>query len=513
MQHLQESIQKVEKEILQEKKKEEVKGLLSEMKKIGIEKLPYSYSALKRFIDPETMNVHYNKHYKGYVNKLNKLIQKRKGDDDLEKIIRNISRFPKAVRNNAGGAFNHALFWNMLTPEEMEIGSDLKDRIIKDFVSVDKFKKEFSKIAADRFGSGWVWVVLTKKGTLKIMSTQNQDNPLMNVIEDGGFPILGLDVWEHAYYLKYKNRRDEYIKNFWTVVNWKFVEDMYKMKTESNLIQEQSLRLLINESKSSFCNTKGEKEFYRILMGNLAIKQIYSVAIRKALKDKFLNNWRPATKTDLAGIYDLEFTPNDENGRSVINKLDTNFSVLCFFVKDMNRVLSAEGEPELSFFASPGEQKREMLRMANLIEKWGDRIFDPKSAIFKHIVSVLTEKHKTGEDREELAKKIIELKLPQSVVKKIGRLGSKEDAFKKIDLEVTVDGETKTAQVKGFAELIPTEGKIVVTGAGDTMKYPNLDWMVFVNLQQKRVVIFENTGNVVMGNYVFDEKSMIYNLG
>ena len=146
MQHLQESIQKVEKEILQEKKKEEVKGLLSEMKKIGIEKLPYSYSALKRFIDPETMNVHYNKHYKGYVNKLNKLIQKRKGDDDLEKIIRNISRFPKSVRNNAGGAFNHALFWNMLSPEEIEIGPEMKSRIIKDFTSIDKFKKEYKEL-------------------------------------------------------------------------------------------------------------------------------------------------------------------------------------------------------------------------------------------------------------------------------------------------------------------------------------------------------------------------------
>lgn len=512
MQHLQESIQKVETEILQEKKKEEVKGLISEMKRIGIEKLPYSYSALKRFIDPETMNVHYNQHYKGYVKKLNQLIKKRKGDHDLEKIIRNISKFPKSVRNNAGGAFNHALFWNMLTPEEMEIGPELKKRIIKDFVSVEKFKKEFSKVATDRFGSGWVWVVLTKRGTLKIMSTANQDNPLMNVIEDGGFPILGLDVWEHAYYLKYKNKRDEYIKNFWTVVNWNFIEDLYTLKTNSNLIAEQQTRMLINESKSSYCNSKGEKEFYRLLMLNRAVRDIYANAIRAALKKTFPSNWRPSTKDELAGIYDLGLFPNDE-GRSVINKLDTNYSVLCFFVKDINRVLSANGEEEISFFTTPANQVKEMRKMANHIEEWASRIFNPKSAIFKHIAEVLTEKHQTGEKREDLAKKIIQSGLPNSVVRKVGRLGSKEDAFQKIDLVVTLGDKQYKGQVKGFSELIPSENKIVVTGAGDTRNYPSVDWMIFVNLQKKKVVIFENKGNVVMGNYVFDEQSLIHNLG
>jgi hypothetical protein len=344
------------------------------------------------------------------------------------------------------------------------------------------------------------------------MSTPNQDNPLMNVIEDGGFPLLGLDVWEHAYYLKYKNRRDEYIKNFWTVVNWKFVEDMYRMKTESNLIQEQSLKHLINESKSSFC-TSGEKEFYRMLMQNKAIKNIYSNGIRKILKDTFESNWKPATKDEMSGIYELEIFPSDEKGRSIINKLDTNFSVLCFFVKDMNRVLKSQDIEELNFFTTPANQEKEIKRMLNYIEKYSNRIFDPKSAIFKNIFEVLTKKHQIGENREDFAKKIISVNLPESVVNKVGRLGSKEDAFKKIDLEITIGGNTKKAQVKGFMELIPSEGKVVVTGAGDTVKYPNIDWMVFVNLQRKKVVIFENTGNVVMGNYVFDENAMIYNLG
>ena len=228
-----EKIKQLEEQILKENINEEKEFLITEMKKIGIEKLPYSYSALKQFIDPETMNFHYNKHYKGYVDKLNDALSKKKhGDLELEQIIKNISRYDKSIRNNAGGAFNHALFWNMLTPNPKKLEGKLYQKIVKQFGSFPAFKKKFESIAKDRFGSGWVWLVLTAKNTLKIMSTPNQDNPLMNVIEGGGFPILGLDLWEHAYYLKYQNKRDEYIQNFWEAVNWKFVNDLYKSKTE-----------------------------------------------------------------------------------------------------------------------------------------------------------------------------------------------------------------------------------------------------------------------------------------
>jgi Fe-Mn family superoxide dismutase len=209
------------------------------MKKIGIEKLPYSYSALKPFIDPETMNFHYNKHYKGYVDKLNDALSKKKyGDLDLEKIIKSISRYDKTIRNNAGGAFNHALFWNMLSPKPMKLTGELETKIKKEFKSFNNFKKEFETIAKERFGSGWVWLVLTSQNRLKIMSTPNQDNPLMNVIEGGGFPLLGLDLWEHAYYLKYRNKRDEYITNFWKVVNWDFVSDLYSTQVKLNKVNQ-----------------------------------------------------------------------------------------------------------------------------------------------------------------------------------------------------------------------------------------------------------------------------------
>ena len=228
------------------KEKEEVgKHMFYEMKKIGIEKLPYSYSSLQRFIDSKTMDVHYNKHYKGYVDKLNKALENNKGDVDLEEIIKSISKFDDKVRNNAGGAFNHALFWKMLSPKKQLPKGEILKKITSEYGNIKHMKDEFNETAKERFGSGWVWLYLTKDDKLKIMSTANQDNPLMNVIKGGGYPILGLDVWEHAYYLKYQNKRDEYIKKFWDVVNWEFVNDLYLTKTKKNKTK------IIKESQTS----------------------------------------------------------------------------------------------------------------------------------------------------------------------------------------------------------------------------------------------------------------------
>jgi len=187
-------------------------NLILEMKKIGIEKLPYSYSSLSKFIDSKTMDIHYNKHYKGYVKKLNDALKNKDGDIELEEIIKTISKFDDKVRNNAGGAFNHALFWKMLSPKKQLPKGDILKKITLDFGNIKKMKDEFNEAAKERFGSGWAWLYLSKNNELKIMSTPNQDNPLMNIVKGGGYPLLGLDVWEHAYYLKYQNKRDEYIK-------------------------------------------------------------------------------------------------------------------------------------------------------------------------------------------------------------------------------------------------------------------------------------------------------------
>lgn len=214
------------------------KQIISEIKKISIEKLQYDFSDLETFIDSETMKTHYNKHYKGYVEKLNVELEKVKGPDlDIEQIIKKISKYNTVIKNNGGGAFNHALFWKMLSPKKQEITDPIKIKIEKTFGSYEKFKEKFEEESKSRFGSGWVWLILTKNNTLKIVTTANQDNPLMNTEKIQGYPLLGLDVWEHAYYLKYKNQRDKYTKNFWKVVNWEFVNDQYTTQLERNKVK------------------------------------------------------------------------------------------------------------------------------------------------------------------------------------------------------------------------------------------------------------------------------------
>ena len=238
------------KEQIEIKEKESVyNSLILEMKKIGIEKLPYSYSAMKNFIDSKTMDIHYNKHYKGYVKKLNDALSKKDYKNlDLEKIIKTISRFDTKIRDNAGGAFNHALFWKMLSPKKQTPKKEILKKINDDFGNIKNLKDEFNEVAKDRFGSGWAWLVLTKSNKLKIMSTPNQDNPLMNIIQSGGYPLLGLDLWEHAYYLKYQNKRDEYIKNFWNHVNWEFVNELYLLKSKK-VVKESYIKILLENEE------------------------------------------------------------------------------------------------------------------------------------------------------------------------------------------------------------------------------------------------------------------------
>jgi len=217
------------------KEPNQVEFFINEAKTIGIDKLSYSYAAIRRFIDPETMKIHYQRHYKGYVKKLNSALRKKDyGDVELENIVRQISKYNTAIRNNAGGAFNHALFWKMLSPKPQVPSGPVLDKIKSQFGTYRNFRTKFEKEAKARFGSGWVWLVIKDNGGLKIMTTPNQDNPLMNIIDQGGFPILGLDLWEHAYYLKYQNKRDEYIQNFWEVVNWKFVNELYLKKIKGS---------------------------------------------------------------------------------------------------------------------------------------------------------------------------------------------------------------------------------------------------------------------------------------
>ncbi|MCX6194557.1 MAG: superoxide dismutase [Cytophagales bacterium] len=183
--------------------------------------LPYAFDALEPHIDRLTMEIHHDRHHKAYVDNLNKALPGT--TKSIEEILASVSSQPVAVRNNGGGHWNHSFFWNVLAPAKgSKPSATLAKQIDTDFGSFDAFKTEFAKAATSRFGSGWAWLI-KKDGKLVISSTPNQDNPLMDLAEVKGQPILALDVWEHAYYLKYMNKRADYIAAFWNLVNWDFV--------------------------------------------------------------------------------------------------------------------------------------------------------------------------------------------------------------------------------------------------------------------------------------------------
>ena len=191
--------------------------------------LGYAYDALEPHIDARTMEIHHSKHHNGYTTKLNAAIE---GTDlegqSIEDILTNLDMSNGAVRNNGGGFYNHSLFWTVMNPEDRGyLSGELKDAIEAEFGSKDAFIEAFSKAAATQFGSGWAWLCVHRGGKVEVCSTPNQDNPLMPGVSCGGTPILGLDVWEHAYYLNYQNRRPDYIDAFFNVINWNEVERRY----------------------------------------------------------------------------------------------------------------------------------------------------------------------------------------------------------------------------------------------------------------------------------------------
>lgn len=188
--------------------------------------LPYGHNALEPYIDMQTMEIHHGKHHAAYVNNLNAAIQGTELEGKtLEEILAiGIDKLPAPVRNNGGGHYNHSLFWTIMAPDGGgKPEGDLADAIDKSFGSFDAFKEKFAAAGVTRFGSGWAWLCKHPDDSLEVCSTPNQDNPLMPGAGCGGMPILGMDVWEHAYYLKYQNRRPDYISAFWNVVNWKEV--------------------------------------------------------------------------------------------------------------------------------------------------------------------------------------------------------------------------------------------------------------------------------------------------
>ncbi len=192
--------------------------------------LHYATDALEPHIDKTTMEIHHDKHHQAYVTNLNKALEgKPEASSKIEDVVKNISKFPAAVRNNGGGHYNHSLFWNILGPNKGgEPTGDLAKAINETFGSFAELKTKLQEAGATRFGSGWAWLSVSADKKLQVSSTPNQDNPLMDIAEVKGTPILGIDVWEHAYYLKYQNKRPDYLAAIWNVINWDAVAELYK---------------------------------------------------------------------------------------------------------------------------------------------------------------------------------------------------------------------------------------------------------------------------------------------
>ena len=196
--------------------------------------LPYAYDALEPHIDLQTMQIHHDKHHQAYVTNLNKaLADVKDAPATLEEIFKTVSKFPAAIRNNGGGHWNHSLFWTLMRPNAAGGNSSvpngkLADAISSTFGSFDKFKELFAAAGKDRFGSGWAWLIVSADKKLQIISTPNQDNPLMDIAEIKGTPVLCVDVWEHAYYLKYQNKRADYLAAWWNVVNWEKAAELFE---------------------------------------------------------------------------------------------------------------------------------------------------------------------------------------------------------------------------------------------------------------------------------------------
>ena len=340
------------------------------------------------------------------------------------------------------------------------------------------------------------------------MSTPNQDNPLMNVIEGGGFPLLGLDLWEHAYYLKYRNKRDEYITNFWKVVNWDFVSKMYDIRIETKLTESVQVKKLMTEGKSQKC-TRDEVEACKMLFNvNQKIKKTYQNGIDEIMKEVFSDKYvhRP-NNNELPGVYGLE-----SEGRSVINKLNTNYNTFCLIMKDLNSVITKETTKQPINFdnKTPAEQVKETERFVAALKHFKFRIFNTESSTFINVMKVLEEKDKVGDKREKITAAILRRHFGDRIkVDELGKLGNKQDALGGVDLVLKLDGETKTAQVKPYIDVIDKGDTLTMIGTGQVKAYKT-DFMIFQ--KGKSVMVFKNDPKILNGAYVFPKESLVHNI-
>jgi len=500
--------------------------IISEMKKIGIEKLPYSQSSLKRFIDSKTMDVHYNGHYKTYVKKLNDALSKKNyGDVELEDIIKSISKYNEKIRNNAGGAFNHALFWKMLSPKKQEIPKEIKSKIIKNFGSTIEFKKQFGEIAKDRFGSGWCWLILTKGNKLKIMSTPNQDNPLMNVVKDGGFPLLGLDLWEHAYYLKYQNKRDEYIKNFWDVVNWEFVNQLYVSKLKTKLSESVKSKKIISEDVNNWIKPNGLiiPKMYDYYLSSIYPKCSPSVLTNFNQTENLSMPCWGSFKTDECitnnGIIGGKFSIDKYGGVgkwSLLNWFGGNHTVDKKIIDKYNQSQSDDelfkewikqnkDNTENKSFEEWVKENKKNESFEEWIEKNKEKFFSEDGEYIESLTDIISNKQKNGSldrgnKREDITYEVLK-RIPNVEILRFCN-GDKRDKYDGQDFKLTLNGVIKYVQIKPLNLLNKTTDEsgntIFVYNAKNQYKFDKINLFMFVSSPREFIYFDFNPDNVII---------------
>jgi hypothetical protein len=349
------------------------------------------------------------------------------------------------------------------------------------------------------------------------MSTPNQDNPLMNDIEGGGYPILGLDLWEHAYYLKYRNRRDDYIKNFWDAVNWEFVEKLYKMKLETKIDEGTLITQLMLDSKeiiseaiisSTKCSSENERMFRNLLFPST--QDINKSNLYKKFKSDYVNGWTKFLK----GLYPENWKEKDElfighlpglyepdNKRSLLNNLTSSYSAFCIIHNDINLYLEKTNQPKIEYGDNPEENLRQLSRFFSVMEGIKTRLFNKETSnTFKSVNKILMRTDCLGKRNEDAAMKIINENLGEGTCEIIAGGGLATDMQQGIDAKITLENEIKTAQIKPFKSEIVENNLIKIGGSSGAKDYKKVDLLVFVDTKKRKVRIFKTNNVLTKGN-------------